>query len=218
MLKMFSENAVSLIKEFEGCYLEAYYDSVGVITIGYGITNADRDITGMTIVKGMKITSEIAEKWLRNSLLKSYLPKVLKYDKKYNWNQNELDSLLSFCYNIGSIKELTKNGTRTKEQIAESMLLYVNAGGKPLKGLARRRKAERNLFMKEVKKKEGCFTINKKANNINEFLHNRGFSAGENNLRLIASQNWDNLKKAMFELACTGDLKKPDGLNKRKGE
>ena len=217
MLKTFSENAMELIKKFEGCYLEAYYDYAGVITIGYGITNADREITGTTIVKGMKITQEIAEKWLRNSLLELYLPRVLKYDEKYNWNQNELDSLLSFCYNIGSIEELTKNGTRTKEQIAKSMLLYVNAGGKPLKGLILRRKEERDLFMKEVKRKKGCFTINKKANNITEFLHNRGFSAGENNLRLIASNNWDNLKNAMFELACTGDLKKPDGLNKRKG-
>ncbi|WP_227274597.1 glycoside hydrolase family protein [Enterococcus faecalis] len=30
---------VDLIKEFEGLVLTAYYDSVGVLTIGYGHTN-----------------------------------------------------------------------------------------------------------------------------------------------------------------------------------
>ena len=31
-----SEKGTSLIKHFEGCRLEAYQDSVGIWTIGYG--------------------------------------------------------------------------------------------------------------------------------------------------------------------------------------
>ena len=58
-----SDRGVRLIKEFEGCRLTAYYDSVGVITIGYG-TNSDKSITGKTITKGMTISKETAEKWL----------------------------------------------------------------------------------------------------------------------------------------------------------
>ena len=44
-----------MVKEFEGCYLEAYQDEVNIWTIGYGITSSDKAITGKTIKKGMKI-------------------------------------------------------------------------------------------------------------------------------------------------------------------
>ena len=67
-----------------------------------------------------------------------------------------------------------------------------------------------------AEKKKGCFSQNKNANNISEFLHNRGYGAGEHNLRLIAAENAVNkeVKDALFELAEKGNLRKPDGLNK----
>ena len=71
--------------------------------------------------------------------------------------------------------------------------------------------------VKDIKKK-GCFSNNKSAKNLNEFLHNRGVGAGENNLRKIAAENWKELKPAMFELANSGDLRKPAGLNKWDGK
>ena len=46
----------------------------------------------------------------------------MKYDKTYKWNQNEIDVLVSFAYNIGSIKQLTANGTRTRKEISTAML------------------------------------------------------------------------------------------------
>lgn len=213
-----SKIGIDLIKEFEGCRLTAYQDEVGVWTIGYGITNADKPITGTTIKSGLKISQSTAEKWLEESLNKKYLPLVMKYDTRYNWNQNEIDALVSFAYNIGSIDQLTANGSRNRSVIADKMLEYNKAGGKVYRGLTRRREAERKLFLtkeEEVKdiKKKGCFSNNKNADNLTDFLHNRGYGAGEHNLRLIAAENWDNLRKAMFELANTGDLKKPEGLN-----
>lgn len=216
-----SKTGIDLIKEFEGCHLTAYQDEVGVWTIGYGITNADKSITGTTIKSGLKISQSTAEKWLEESLNKKYLPLVMKYDTRYGWNQNEIDALTSFAYNIGSIDQLTANGSRSRETIAKKMLEYNKAGGKVYRGLTRRREAERKLFLtkeEEVKdiKKKGCFSNNKNADNLTDFLHNRGYGAGEHNLRLIAAENWDNLRKAMFELANTGDLKKPEGLNSRK--
>ena len=51
-----SNTGLSLIKTFEGCKLKAYLDSVGVVTIGYGMTNAVSSIIGYTIKLGMKIT------------------------------------------------------------------------------------------------------------------------------------------------------------------
>lgn len=159
-MKKISDKCLNIVKEFEGCRLTAYRDEVGVWTIGYGITNSDFKITKKIIRKGMKISKATAEKWLEESLNKKYLPLVLEYDRQYNWNQNELDALVSFCYNIGSIKQLTADGTRSKAVVASKMLQYNKAGGRVYNGLTRRRKAERALFLtkaapekKSVKKK-----------------------------------------------------------------
>lgn len=61
------------------------------------------------------------------------------------------------------------------------------------------------------------FSINKNADNLSEFLHNRDYGAGEHNLALIAAANCQNkkVKDALFALAQKGNLIKPDGLNKR---
>ena len=227
-----SEKGLALIKEFEGCQLTAYQDEVGVWTIGYGITNADKSITGTTIKKGLKITKEKAEEWLEECLNKLYAPKIMKYDVRYNWNQNEFDALLSFAFNLGSIDQLTANGSRSKSVISNKLLEYNKAGGKVYNGLTRRRKAERDLFLTPVPKPEPvederrrepgvayfAELKNKAVTNITEFLHNRGIGAGKPNLSKIASLNADSpeVKKALFALAQKGILKKPDGLNKWK--
>ena len=38
-----SQEGIALIKKFEGCELEAYQDSVGVWTIGYGHTKSVKE-------------------------------------------------------------------------------------------------------------------------------------------------------------------------------
>ena len=223
-----SKTGINLIKEFEGCRLTAYQDEVGVWTIGYGITNSDRSITGTSIKAGMKISQSTAEEWLEASLNRKYLPLVMKYDTRYGWNQNELDALVSFAYNIGSIDQLTANGSRSRATIAAKMLEYVKAGGVTYNGLVRRRKAERELFLKpieieedeKVEKREGCFAPVKSpetCDSIEEFLKKRGFKSGKHNLRLIAAENCKKgpVKDALLILAKEGRLKKPDELNKR---
>lgn len=218
-----SKKGIDLIKKFEGCHLTAYRDEVGVWTIGYGVTNADRSITKTTIKKGLRITQATAEEWLEKALNKKYLPIVMKYDTRYGWNQNELDALVSFAYNIGSIDQLTAKGSRSKATIADKMLEYNKAGGKVYRGLTRRREAERKLFLKPMEEKEvddikkkGCFSRNKNADNISEFLHNRGYGAGRHNLSMIAAANYKSkeVRNALFELAQKGNLIKPAGLNK----
>ena len=141
-----SQKGIDLIKEFEGCRLTAYYDSVHVLTIGIGTTNADSSIIGTTIYPGMTITQAQAEEWLRLSVNKKYVPLVMKYDNIYHWNQNQLDSLTSFAYNIGSIDQLVQYGKRTISEISNAILYYDKADGQTLAGLTRRRKAEKALF------------------------------------------------------------------------
>lgn len=142
-----SDKGLKLIKEFEGCYLEAYTDPVNIWTIGYGVTNDDKAVTGTTIREGLRISQATADKWLEDVLRKIYEPKVMKYDSKYHWNQNQFDALVSFAYNIGSIDQLTANGTRSIGTIASKILEYDGAKGRKLAGLTRRRKAEHDLFI-----------------------------------------------------------------------
>jgi lysozyme len=194
-MKKISKNCLDLVKEFEGCRLTAYLDEVKVWTIGYGITNSDKSITGTTIKRGLKISKETAEKWLEESLNKKYLPLVLKYDEQYNWNQNELDALVSFAYNIGSITQLTAKGTRSKKTIAAKLLEYNKAGGKVYRGLTRRRKAEQKLFIAPVKKKSNK-TIAK------EVLAGKWGNNPERKKKLIAAgYDYEAIRKIVNKLA-----------------
>lgn len=141
-MKMISINGVDFIKKFEGCSLSAYWDVDGY-SIGYGHHK--------NVNKDDKITKEHAQLLLVQDLW-GYVNAVNMYDAKYHFTQNEFDALVSFAYNcgVGNLKNLTKNGTRTKEQIAGKILEYNKAGGKVNAGLTKRRKAEHDLFVKGV--------------------------------------------------------------------
>lgn len=143
-----SKTGLDLIKTFEGCRLKAYKCPADVWTIGYGHTGSD-------VKQGMVITQAEADRLLQQDL-ERFEKNVMKFNNKYHWAQNEFDALVSFAFNIGSIDQLTANKTRTKDQIAQAMLLYNKAGGKVLPGLTKRRQAERQLFLtpsQEVKEK-----------------------------------------------------------------
>ena len=133
-----SDKGLKLIKSFEGCHLTAYICPAGKWTIGYGHTKGVR--------KGMTITQAQADSYLREDCAKAE-KNVNSFNTKYSWTQNEFDALVSFAYNVGSINQLTANGTRTKEAIANKILEYNKSGGKVLLGLVKRRNAERELFI-----------------------------------------------------------------------
>ena len=141
-----SDYIISKIKEFEGNHLTSYYCPAGVLTIGYGITNADSNITGTKITENMTISQATADDWLKKSLITKYAPKVDKYNNIYHWNQNQFDALLSFTYNIGSIDELTNHGKNNIQKISNDILLYIHANKKVLNGLVTRRNFEKQLF------------------------------------------------------------------------
>lgn len=141
-----SEHGINLIKKFEGCRLSAYRDAVGIITIGYGWT---KPVDGRPLTMGMTITQTKADALLKEGL-KPYKKKVMKYDTRYRWNQNQFDALVSFAYNIGSIDQLTAAGTRSIPEIAEKITAYQKARGRVLPGLVKRRQAEKQLFLTPV--------------------------------------------------------------------
>ena len=133
-----ASNITDFVKEFEGWNPKPYNDYKQK-SIGYG-TKAKR---------GEKsITKEEAEKRLEGEL-SLHRARVMAHAKKhgYNWTPAQIDALTSFDYNTGRLSQLTANGKRTNAQIAEKMPLYRKAGGKVLRGLVKRRNAERELFL-----------------------------------------------------------------------
>ena len=135
-----SQRGINLIKQFEGVRLTAYKCPAGVYTIGYGHTRG--------VQRGMKITEEEASAFLAADLRNSEKA-VERYDSVYHWNQNEFDALVSFTFNCGAtnLRALLRNGRRNRSQIVATLPLYRKAGGKVLKGLERRRAAEKALFL-----------------------------------------------------------------------
>lgn len=142
-----SENGINLIKQFEGCRLTAYQDSVGVWTIGYGWTQA---IDGKPVAKGMVITQQKADDLLKQG--------VVQYENgvnslvKVQLNQNQFDALVDFAYNLGvnALKGSTllrKINAGDYAGAANEFTKWNKAGGKELAGLTRRREAEKSLFL-----------------------------------------------------------------------
>lgn len=142
-----SDKGIALIKQFEGCKLTAYQDSVGVWTIGYGWT---QPVDGKPIHAGTTIKQETAERLLKTGLV-SYESDVSRL-VKVGVTQGQFDALVSFTYNLGSRSLSTSTLLRKLNAgdyagAADEFLRWNKAGGKVLNGLTRRREAERDLFL-----------------------------------------------------------------------
>lgn len=141
--------AETIIKEFEGEYLDAYLDPVGIPTIGYGTTrNPD---TGKKIKLGDKIDKATALRWLRLDTEK--VRESVKKMVKVPINARQLDALTSFVYNVGptafadsTMLKLLNNKT-DKRIVANQFDRWVYAKRVKLPGLVRRRKLEKELFL-----------------------------------------------------------------------
>jgi GH24 family phage-related lysozyme (muramidase) len=143
MIMNISEYGKKLIKSFESCKLVAYKatPTEQYYTIGWGHYGSD-------VKKGQTITQSTADA-LFNEDIKKFEKLVQKYPNAY-YNQNQYDALVCFCYNIGSINQLTANGTRTQAQISAKIPAYNKQNGKVLNGLVKRRAAEKALYDKAV--------------------------------------------------------------------
>ncbi len=149
-----SASGVEIIKEFEGCHLNAYPDPLtgGLpITIGWGST---KDFDGQPFKIGRKITQKYADALLEFDLKNRFLS-ALKNIPHWNvMNDNQRGALLSFAYNLGArfygssgfntITRVLKNKEWNK--VPDALYLYHNPGTKVAEGLKRRRIAEGKLW------------------------------------------------------------------------
>ncbi len=135
---------VDLIKSFEGFEPETYLDIVGVPTIGYGHVL----LPGETFPDGI---SEVqAEEILCRDLYKA--EKTVLRNVNVPLTDNQFAALVSFVFNLGG-SALQRSTLRQKlnrleyEEAANEFRKWVMASGKKIKGLIRRREAERSLFL-----------------------------------------------------------------------
>lgn len=132
---------LNLVKHFEGLYLKAYLCPANVWTIGYGHTKSAK--------KGQVIDADRAEKLLQWDMQKfeDGVTKLVKVPLK----QREFDALVSFSFNVGlgALKRSTllkKLNKGDRKGAAKEFKRWNKGGGRVLKGLVRRRAAERELF------------------------------------------------------------------------
>lgn len=211
-----SEKGIALITSFEGfspkackCVpTEKYY------TIGFGHYGKDVKSTDT-------ITKAGAIELLKFDLVR-FEKKVMRYNDVYHYNQNEFDALVSFAYNVGSIDGLTKNGTRSKAEIARYITMYNRSGGRVLDGLTKRRAREKELFLRKCEKGKTTYypRYNGNSSNIDIVLKSIGAPdkylgswtsrkpiAYANNMVNYTGSIFDNI--AIMQLAKKGQLKKP---------
>lgn len=137
-----SDEGLALIKKFEGLRLEAYFDSVGVLTIGYGHTGQD-------VTEGMKIDEAVADALLRRDVASA--EGCVNGCVTVEITQQEFDALVSFAFNLGcrTLKNSTllrKLNASDYDGAALEFPKWCHAGGKELPGLVARREAEQALF------------------------------------------------------------------------
>lgn len=143
-------SALKLIKEFEGCRLEAYKDAAGVPTIGYGTTRYMDAAVRMTDT----ISQDMAEELLANDVEHLFGPGVLALlPLASKWRREQVAALVSFAYNLGlgALEESTLRkrllaGEDPCTVVRQELPKWVYAGEAVLPGLERRRAAEIELF------------------------------------------------------------------------
>lgn len=144
---------LDLIREFEGCRLEAYKDAVGVWTIGYGST-------GPHVRPGMVISQAKADRLLRADLER--FEQGIEALVTVPLTDNEFAALVCWSYNVGLGAAESSTLIRVLNEgdydaVPVELLRWNMAGGRVLNGLIRRRKAEAALWSTQPAPEAGFF-------------------------------------------------------------
>ncbi len=144
-----SKNIIYYVKGIEGYAPYHYYDSVGVKTLGYGMTG--NELNGVSV----PLSETSATHYLVNNFNRDYYIPVLNIVKSKgvsNPLQREIDAFASFAYNCGvegfRNSQLLKryvNGERG-ESIHNEFMKWIHAGSSVSNGLIRRREEEWKIF------------------------------------------------------------------------
>lgn len=130
-----SEDCDRLVRHFEAFRPVAYQCPAGIWTIGYGFTDEVKPGDTISIAEAnRKLKLELEE---HAEIVRREIPEV-------PLTQGQFDALVSYVYNLGRILETLLAKLKAKDY-AGALLEFpraCRAGGKPLRGLYRRRLAE----------------------------------------------------------------------------
>ena len=148
-----SAEGVALIQRFEGCakrradgLVEAYPDpgtGADPWTIGWGATGPH--IGPSTVWTQAQCDARLTDD------LRRYAADVAQAIGDAPTSQSQFDALVSFHYNTGAIARATltrRHKAGDRAGAAEEFARWVHAGGRVMRGLARRRAAEAALYLK----------------------------------------------------------------------
>ena len=155
--KMFDLAGQNFLSSSEGVKYTAYKDSVGVWTIGRGITYYE---DGSRVKQGDVISKEREHRLFLNTV-KGYVDAVNRLVTA-NLTQNQFNALVSLCYNIGIqnfsgsrvLKLVNKNPSdpNIRNAIASWNKGRIKGRLVVLKGLVNRRQKEADLYFSTVKR------------------------------------------------------------------
>ncbi|MBT9169561.1 MAG: Lysozyme RrrD [Syntrophomonadaceae bacterium] len=138
-----TQAGIDLVKRFEGFSPVPYICSGGYLTIGYGHVVRPSE----SFIR--PISEEEAKDLLAQDLFVAERA-VLRLIR-VPLEDNQFDSLVSFTFNLGSgaLQRSTLRARLNREDydIGDEFLKWVWAGGRKLRGLVRRRIAERDMFL-----------------------------------------------------------------------
>ena len=142
-MRHITQAGLDLIKSFEGFSPTVYLCSAGVPTIGYGhaIKHGESFVS---------ITEEDAENILAKDV--EIAEKGVLRLINVPLSDGQFNALASFSFNLGT-GALQRSSLRLKlnrgeyVDASDEFMKWVRAGGKVVKGLVRRREAERRMFL-----------------------------------------------------------------------
>jgi len=142
-----SEKGYALIRDMEGFRGEAYLDTGGVWTIGFGTIKYP---DGSRVRKGDVCTRGQAEVWLKND--SAWVDACLDRSIKTKISQNQFDALASFVYNIGETAftkstMLTLINQKNLTGATNQFDRWIFDNGKRIQGLVNRRIKEKALYL-----------------------------------------------------------------------
>ena len=153
---------------FEGYRAKPYRCSAAIWTVGWGhamysdqlnLPNVRKEgYTGL-IRSDYQLKQEDARVWSKDELvdlfkmdINTFERGVLRLSPNLAGHQSKFDSVVSFAYNAG-LGNYQRSTIRMKvnrgewDEAAHAFMSWTKAGGKEVKGLVRRRQAERDLFL-----------------------------------------------------------------------
>jgi lysozyme len=155
-----SEAGIQLIKSFEGCHNQPYKCPASLWTVGYGrVLYPDQARLKTGERANYPLRSEHNRVFANDEIdalleadLQRFEAGVLRLCPATSNSQCHMDAIVSFAFNVG-LGNLQSSTLRMKynrgdyDGAADEFLKWNKAGGKVLRGLERRREAERALFL-----------------------------------------------------------------------